>query len=743
MKIKQLLTKTLLVAVCLLVGQSAWGTKISKTISSWNFNNYGTTTWLSIDNTASSISVLSKDVYPCNDAKYSGLYLEGTSESSDSKFRIDKSNGVRAYTSGGNVLCVPSLKKGDKIEIVGFIYNNNGTKDVVMEVSDNADLVRNSATSFSITMNDDGNLGIKSRYYNDDANAYYSVASIAVTREVEAIEVNSWMFKSLSWSSETGYGTSTVTINNQNCTYATGALEGLALQSANTNWQVNNNYGLLEGNGNRNVAILNLKANDYVEIVTSTTLTNDKIVNGSSFNDTYTGTCIFTVSADGAFGFETSRWANSTGAFTSIKVYRSLSSAVEEYNNVKEIAETLRDVPNDNSIANSTLSSVITAQNAVVASATMYAQITSAISTLNSAIMTYIAAANPTSGNKFDLTFLFTNPNFDNITNNGDAAAQGWFTDIPRTDLGTYNNFQVRTSLLDGKNAVERFTSNVCTTPNTYALYQKINLPAGRYSFSTEAMANQPSSIVMAVGDTEGEAITNANSFVPYNMDFENVAEAELKVGIKISSEGTNACYWMALTNLKLYKEAASYVSVTIASSGYSSLGSAYGLDFANATTSTNGAAALTAFAAAESSETSVKLVSIDEAPAATGVILKGTPGATYTIPVKANAAALTVTNLLHAAVAATDIEGNTSYIMQGGQFHLVTADSTVPAGKAYLQAAATGGAKALTVVFADDLTGVANVNAAEAVQPVKRIVNGQLVIEKNGKRFNAAGAEF
>lgn len=182
-------------------------------------------------------------------------------------------------------------------------------------------------------------------------------------------------------------------------------------------------------------------------------------------------------------------------------------------------------------------------------------------------------------------------------------------------------------------------------------------------------------------------------------------------------------------------------VSVTIASSGYSSLGSAYALDFANVTTSTNGAGALTAFAATESSETSVKLVSIDEAPARTGVILKGTAGATYTIPVKANAAALTVTNLLHAAVTDTPIGANTSYIMQGGQFHLVTAASTVPAGKAYLQT--TGGAKALTVAFADDVTGIANVNAAESVQPVKRIVNGQLVIEMNGKRYNAAGAEF
>jgi hypothetical protein len=70
----------------------------------------------------------------------------------------------------------------------------------------------------------------------------------------------------------------------------------------------------------------------------------------------------------------------------------------------------------------------------------------------------------------------------------------------------------------------------------------------------------------------------------------------------------------------------------------------------------------------------------------------------------------------------------------------------SLAAGKAYLvigSGSGSGEAKALSVMFANDPTGIANVNAAEVAQPVKRIVNGQLVIEKNGKRYNAAGAEF
>ena len=74
----------------------------------------------------------------------------------------------------------------------------------------------------------------------------------------------------------------------------------------------------------------------------------------------------------------------------------------------------------------------------------------------------------------------------------------------------------------------------------------------------------------------------------------------------------------------------------------------------------------------------------------------------------------------------------------------MLNTGGSIAAGKAYLQGDnSTGSAKALSVVFADDPTGIANVNAAEATQPAKRIVNGKLVIEKNGKRYNAAGAEF
>ena len=142
-------------------------------------------------------------------------------------------------------------------------------------------------------------------------------------------------------------------------------------------------------------------------------------------------------------------------------------------------------------------------------------------------------------------------------------------------------------------------------------------------------------------------------------------------------------------------------ITGTIASSGYSTLATAYGLDFANATGLT------AAYVVTKTTSDAVTLTSIDELPANSGVILKGTANATYSIPVKADAA-YAGTNLLSAAVTATDIEANTAYILQGGLFHLVTAASTVPAGKAYLlKSNVPSAARSLGFMFGDESTGI------------------------------------
>ena len=188
------------------------------------------------------------------------------------------------------------------------------------------------------------------------------------------------------------------------------------------------------------------------------------------------------------------------------------------------------------------------------------------------------------------------------------------------------------------------------------------------------------------------------------------------------------------------YKFPIGKISTTIASSGYSTLASTYGLDFS----SVDG---LTAYVVTDITNTTVKLTSVDELPANSGVILKGTANATYTIPVKSNAS-YAGTNNLHAAVTGYNCSANKVYIMQGGQFHLVTAASTVPAGKAYLKDTdVPNAARSLDFFFDDETMGVTsiekgqwtidnawyNLNGQKVLNPSKGlyIVNGKKVVIK------------
>jgi len=185
--------------------------------------------------------------------------------------------------------------------------------------------------------------------------------------------------------------------------------------------------------------------------------------------------------------------------------------------------------------------------------------------------------------------------------------------------------------------------------------------------------------------------------------------------------------------------------TTTAAGKGWATLYSDYALDFANATPAT-----LKAYTATLNGST-VTLSEVQNVPAGTGVVLKSSTtgeNVNYSIPV----IAISTNNEKGSMVGYTSdthLDASTAYILginnttSKAQFFINSA-GTIAAGKAYLPADNTNEAKALSVVFADDLTGITNANAAEeAAQPAKRIVNGQLVIEKDGKRYNAAGAEF
>lgn len=135
-------------------------------------------------------------------------------------------------------------------------------------------------------------------------------------------EVKSWDFTNISYDYNTEKTSQTVRINKVNCNYCTGALEGLALQDAKYTVQKGN--GLSQGNGNRNLAILNLKKGDKVIVNTATPISN--IVNGTG--DVLVGeNCEFIVSNDGTFGFTMARRDNGNPSYwlKKITIYRDIT----------------------------------------------------------------------------------------------------------------------------------------------------------------------------------------------------------------------------------------------------------------------------------------------------------------------------------------------------------------------------------------------------------------------------------
>lgn len=169
-------------------------------------------------------------------------------------------------------------------------------------------------------------------------------------------------------------------------------------------------------------------------------------------------------------------------------------------------------------------------------------------------------------------------------------------------------------------------------------------------------------------------------------------------------------------------------VTVTIASSGYTTLSSAHGLDFANATAEE--ADALIAYIIPSNNGVKLTKTEVTEAAAGTGILLKGTPGATYTIPVKSGAAAVGK-NLLKAGPKDVEEDNTTIYLLKSGKFHLASAGTT-SVGKAYLELHEAVGAPALSIDGDDETTGInlTTVNGQKATDGVYYDLSGRRVAQ-------------
>ena len=190
-----------------------------------------------------------------------------------------------------------------------------------------------------------------------------------------------------------------------------------------------------------------------------------------------------------------------------------------------------------------------------------------------------------------------------------------------------------------------------------------------------------------------GDGITSDEFTLTENTDIVLVAAG----GDGSSSRVTNAVDF-------IYIERTDIISTTLLNT-YGTIASAYALDCANLPTG------LTAYQVTSIVADKVTLTQVTEAVAAgTGLILKGTGGDTYDIPVVASGTDISATNKLNAAVTATDVEANAAYVLYKDEFRKVTNASSVPAGKAYLLATdVPAEARSLTFDFGD-ATGISSI---------------------------------
>ena len=239
---------------------------------------------------------------------------------------------------------------------------------------------------------------------------------------------------------------------------------------------------------------------------------------------------------------------------------------------VKASAEKLAAVPNDNPAANTGFVNTIAKKEAdvqAVSDLSDAAVIGTTTNQLKSEILNYVADANPTGDNKFDLTFLLTNPDVtefwkgdDNGGIGGDpnnhaawnVHPEGWFTDQEG------GNFQVMTNsdMGPGGEVFIEYWSENPKANDKFVLYQKLNLSEGTYKMEGRLGAQQPidgstSGIYFAANDVLGTNIAQG-PLSDASIEFVQAAEGEVKIGMKAMTG--NCLRWTGINKIKLYKVA-------------------------------------------------------------------------------------------------------------------------------------------------------------------------------------------
>lgn len=250
-------------------------------------------------------------------------------------------------------------------------------------------------------------------------------------------------------------------------------------------------------------------------------------------------------------------------------------------------------------------------------------------------------------------------------------------------------------------------------------------------TFTAEKVFNMSSTINTVDGSTWSYSYTNDYTGSPISL----TSNDYIKVALSVSRS------WLDITS-----EDYSAISAPISSYGWATFSSDYALDFSKATTGLE-AYMITGYEGSVVTKSQVT----GTVPAGTGLLLKGAEGS-YTIPVVGSSSTDVSANKLVAGTGASvsKEDGKTKYVLgvsasSEAEFQKIDGTAaTVAKGKAYLQFSEVISARSMSFE-GDEITGIENVAApAEAtLKEGKFIENGQLVIVKNGVKFNAAGQQM
>ena len=242
------------------------------------------------------------------------------------------------------------------------------------------------------------------------------------------------------------------------------------------------------------------------------------------------------------------------------------------YLELKDYADALVVVESDDDSAKQELAEAIGNAETNINAATSATAAEAVNATLKAAMIDYATVATPTEGNKFDLTFMVTNPDvtdFWELQDPADPYSGNWW--VTPAGWGTEQeggNFQVmRNADADAADGIHNvfveyyYLDNNTTWGNgKFNVYTSIeDLPAGTFEMSCYAFAKEQNyasgaanpQVYFFANDTQG-SLVDSNVMTAQAIEFVNETTQDVKVGLKPLAG--NTYNWMGIGYVQLFK---------------------------------------------------------------------------------------------------------------------------------------------------------------------------------------------